>query len=537
MGADDAEAANAADDSEEELEVGAQGSGQGKKKKKNKKKKKADDDEKIEVPEPEGTSEVAKAEEAAADDEAKKAKNNKKKAAEAEKKDAPEEDEEDGEEGGAEDAEEGAATKKKRRPKKKKGGAAAAEDSEKQPEAEVEAKAADGDGDESGEEEGEGGGEDVAKKKKKKKKKSKAGGEVIPGAMVAGAKEMPDAEFEAWYKKALEATSNGVENMSLDDRLKPPRPFWGYQYTGLLRPAYVAPQMKMPEGILMPDYATDSQGIAHSERLGPKEFPVLEGEDLKLMREACALGREVLDIASRFMRAGVTGDEIDRIVYQACVDRKIYPSPLNYFRFPKCVCVSPNEVICHGIPDSRPIQEGDIVNLDVSVYHKGFHADLNETFFIGKCEDEAHLVVQTAYNALLAACRMIRPGTFYRDLGNAIHAEATKANCAVVTAYCGHGVGKLFHGPPKVPHYRKNKAVGIMKPGHVFTVEPMINVGSNGGDKTWPDNWTAVTRDGKRSSQFEHTFLVTETGVELLTARRGTNPTMMPPYDAAMFQR
>lgn len=144
--------------------------------------------------------------------------------------------------------------------------------------------------------------------------------------------------------------------------------------------------------------------------------------------------------------------------------------------------------------------------------------------------------MSTAYNALYAAAAMIKPGTFYRDLGNAISTVASNAGCAVVTTYCGHGIGKLFHGAPQIPHYRKNKAVGLMKPGHVFTIEPMINIGNCGGDKTWPDNWTAVTKNGKRSAQFEHTFLVTETGVDILTKRHGTSATAMPAYDAKMFQ-
>jgi len=310
----------------------------------------------------------------------------------------------------------------------------------------------------------------------------------------------------------------------------------GYQYSGPLRPAHVSKQIKMPEHIVPPDYGLHPEGFSECERIGQKEVPVLEGEKLLIMREACRLGREVLDIASRYMKAGVTGDEIDRILTQACRERDIYPSPLNYFKFPKSVCVSPNEVICHGIPDGRPIEEGDIVNLDVSIYHKGFHSDLNETFFIGECDEDSHRLVRTAYNALQAAAKEIRPGMLYRDLGNYIQAEAGKGNCAVVNTYCGHGVGELFHGPPKVPHYRKNKAVGIMKPGHVFTVEPMLNMSSNGGDKTWPDNWTAVTKDGKRSAQFEHSFLVTETGVEVLTARPGTDVFSMPDWDDFMFQ-
>lgn len=242
-------------------------------------------------------------------------------------------------------------------------------------------------------------------------------------------------------------------------------------------------------------------------------------------------------MASRFMRAGVTGDEIDRILYQACVERSVYPSPLNYMGFPKSVCVSPNEVICHGIPDCRPLQDGDIVNLDVSIYHKGFHSDLNETFFIGQCDEDSQNLVRTAYEALRAASELIRPGSFYREVGGVVQTAASKGGCSVVTTYCGHGVGRLFHGPPDVPHYRKNKAIGIMKPGHIFTVEPMLNIGGNSGDTTWPDDWTAVTRDGKRSAQFEHTFLVTENGCEVLTARVGTDVMSMPPFNAADFQR
>lgn len=253
--------------------------------------------------------------------------------------------------------------------------------------------------------------------------------------------------------------------------------------------------------------------------------------------EACCFGREVLDTASRFVRAGVTGDQIDRIVWQACCDRGLYPSPLNYFGFPKSVCVSVNEVICHGIPDCRPLEDGDIVNLDISVFYKGFHADLNETFFIGNCDEESHNLVRSAYNSLRAAVELIRPGTMYRALGAAIQDEAAQSGCTVVPNYCGHGVGRLFHGPPDVPHYRKNKAIGIMKTGHVFTVEPMLNSGPKGADKTWPDGWTAVTKDGRRSAQFEHTFLVTEEGVELLTARPGTNPFSMPEYNPDDFQR
>ncbi|KAI2535265.1 METAP1 isoform 11, partial [Pan troglodytes] len=158
----------------------------------------------------------------------------------------------------------------------------------------------------------------------------------------------------------------------------------------------------------------------------------------------------------------------------ACIARNCYPSPLNYYNFPKSCCTSVNEVICHGIPDRRPLQEGDIVN--------------------------------------------VKPGVRYRELGNIIQKHAQANGFSVVRSYCGHGIHKLFHTAPNVPHYAKNKAVGVMKSGHVFTIEPMI---CEGGwqDETWPDGWTAVTRDGKRSAQFEHTLLVTDTGCEILTRR------------------
>lgn len=280
----------------------------------------------------------------------------------------------------------------------------------------------------------------------------------------------------------------------------------------------------MPVSIRAPDYANDSAGVAYSEqrdRASNTSIRVYSDDELENdgLRHACAMGREVLDIAGKAVRVGVTTDELDRIVHEACIERECYPSPLNYYKFPKSVCTSVNEVICHGIPDYRELQDGDIVNLDVTTFNKrGFHGDLNETFFVGNVDDDGRKLVKTAFECLSKALEMVKPGTLYRDLGTVIHKHATANGCSVVKTYCGHGIGTLFHTAPNVPHYHKNKAKGIMKPGHVFTVEPMINLGTS-GDKTWDDNWTAVTRDGKRSAQFEHTVLVTETGCEILTAR------------------
>lgn len=353
----------------------------------------------------------------------------------------------------------------------------------------------------------------------------------------AKARELSDQKLAVWAADTLEKVGSDVSRLSEQDRLAVPADFEGYKFSGELRPAHVTAQMKPPANCSLPDYALDPEGRPFSESKAGRAIPVVAGADLETMRKVCRLGREVLDIAARFMKAGVTGDQIDRVVWKACEERQLYPSPLNYCGFPKSLCVSPNEVICHGIPDCRPIKEGDIVNLDISVYYQGFHSDLNETFFIGQCDEESHTLVRAAYDALRVCCQMIRPGTFYRDLGDAIHAVSVKNGCTVVPAFCGHGVGKLFHGPPDVPHYRRNKAVGIMKPGHIFTVEPMLNLGASGKEDIWPDDWTAVSRSGRRSSQFEHTFLVTEEGVEVLTARRGEDRFSMPEFNAADFQR
>jgi methionyl aminopeptidase len=315
----------------------------------------------------------------------------------------------------------------------------------------------------------------------------------------------------------------------------------------------MSPIRPVRAGIRKPDYADHPQGVSleEQESRGQQIHVYTENElrapdDPTGLRHACRMGREVLDAASRALRVGVTTDEIDRVVHEACMERNVYPSPLNYYNFPKSVCTSVNEVIwyvrhsrllellnllltvtlcsccpcrSHGIPDYREVQSGDIVNIDISVYNEGgYHADLNETFCVGEVDADGWRLVETSFQCLANAMDLVKPGCLYRDLGSAIEKTAKMNRCSVVRTYCGHGIGKLFHTTPNVPHYAKNKAKGTMKAGHVFTIEPMINLG-NPGDITWNDNWTAVTRDGKRSSQFEHTLVVTESGFEILTAR------------------
>jgi methionyl aminopeptidase len=257
-------------------------------------------------------------------------------------------------------------------------------------------------------------------------------------------------------------------------------PWPHYKFTGSLRPVYpLSPKRHVPDHIQRPDYAED--GLPHSEinSRGSTHIQVLSPQEIEIMRKVCRMAREVLDEGARAIRVGITTDEIDRIIHEATIARNAYPSTLNYYHFPKSCCTSVNECICHGIPDGRPLQDGDIINIDVSLYYDGFHADLNETYLVGNVDEAGRRLVQNARECLEKAIALVRPGTLYRELGAVIEKHARSAGFSVVRTYCGHGVHRLFHCAPNVPHYAKNKAVGVMRPGHVFTIEPMINEGKS----------------------------------------------------------
>ncbi|XP_065303964.1 methionine aminopeptidase 1 isoform X2 [Dermacentor albipictus] len=298
-------------------------------------------------------------------------------------------------------------------------------------------------------------------------------------------------------------------------------PWPSFSFTGKLRPSPLSPKREVPEHIMRPDYADHPDGIPLSEQAAKhsSSIKVLNEEEIEGVRLASKLAREVLDVALGAAEVGVTTDELDRLVHEASIERDCYPSPLNYYKFPKSCCTSVNEVICHGIPDMRPLQDGDLLNVDITVYHRGFHGDLNETVFIGNVDESGRKLVQVTYECLSKAIEAVQPGMRYREIGNIIQKHAQSHGFSVVRSYCGHGIHRLFHTAPSVPHYAKNKAIGVMKAGHCFTIEPMISEGT-WHDEVWPDNWTAVTADGKRSAQFEQTLLVTDTGCEILTRRR-----------------
>lgn len=308
---------------------------------------------------------------------------------------------------------------------------------------------------------------------------------------------------------------------------KPFDPFPNFAYSGQLRALYpLLPRRPVPAHVKRPDYADHGKPISEIKNDRTGKIPIMPDDQIAKIRKVAHLSRKILDKVAACIAPGVTTDHLDEVLHKECVAHGAYPSPLNYYNFPKSLCTSVNEVICHGVPDNTVLADGDIVNLDVTIYLHGYHSDLNETYYVGdraKADPDTVRLVETTREALALAIDMVKPGLVFRTLGAAIENHATKNDCSVVRTYCGHGVNQLFHCQPYIPHYAKNKAIGVAKPGMVFTIEPMLCLGTH-QDVTWPDNWTAATRDGKFSAQFEHMLLVTEDGCEVLTARLPDSP-------------
>jgi methionyl aminopeptidase len=273
----------------------------------------------------------------------------------------------------------------------------------------------------------------------------------------------------------------------------------------------VSPPRAVPAHIKCPDYAERGGGEAESSMQNK-----LSNQEIEQMRHTCRAARRVLDKAIKAVRPGVTTDYLDAVVHEACIAEGGYPSPLNYNGFPKSVCTSVNEVICHGIPDDRPLKSGDIVNIDVTIFLNGLHGDCSETVPVGSIDQESQNLLTVVYESMMRGIAAIRPNGLIRDIGRAIETYVKEHGYSVVRAYCGHGIGKLFHSSPTVPHFYNPKEHTKIKPGMILTVEPMINMGT-WKHTIWTDGWTAVTLDLKRSAQFEHTVLVAQNGVEVLT--------------------
>jgi methionyl aminopeptidase len=246
------------------------------------------------------------------------------------------------------------------------------------------------------------------------------------------------------------------------------------------------------------------------------DIQLKEPADIDEIRKAGKLVIDTLDLIEARIRPGLLTDEINTLVHELTIKRGARPAPLKYRGFPKSVCVSVNEVICHGIPGKRMLQEGDIVNVDVTPILNGYYADASKTFFVGKPGPEARKIVNVARESLKRGLNAVEPGNTVGDIGWAIQRYAEGQGCSVVREFVGHGVGFEFHEAPQIPHFGHKGQGIVLIPGMVFTIEPMINLGRR-QLKILEDNWTAVTRDGSLSAQFEQTVHVTQEGFESLT--------------------
>ncbi|KAK1313506.1 hypothetical protein QJS10_CPA06g02374 [Acorus calamus] len=277
-----------------------------------------------------------------------------------------------------------------------------------------------------------------------------------------------------------------------------------------LLPGKVSPGLPVPSHIPRPPYVNSHQSPGISS--GPQ---IHDEKGIECMRASGRLAAQVLEYAGTLVKPGTTTNEIDQAVHQMIIENGAYPSPLGYGGFPKSVCTSVNECICHGIPDSRALEDGDIINIDVTVFLNGYHGDTSITFFCGDVDEEAKNLVQITRECLYKAISVCGPGVEFSKIGRTIHDHADKFRYGVVKDFVGHGVGWVFHSDPVILHFRNNDR-GRMVLGQTFTIEPMLSMGSI-NPVVWPDNWTAVTEDGSLSAQFEHTLLITEDGAEILT--------------------
>jgi methionyl aminopeptidase len=277
-----------------------------------------------------------------------------------------------------------------------------------------------------------------------------------------------------------------------------------------LTPGTIGPWRPVPPHITRPEYVGKKR---------PKPYTgsyVQAPETIEKMRVAGRLAAQATVLAGEHCKPGVTTDEIDRVVHEFLVDHGAYPSTLGYKGFPKSCCTSLNEVICHGIPDSTVIEDGDIVNVDVTAYLDGVHGDTDATFCVGNVSEEARLLVERTREAMMRGIKAVAPGRPINVIGRVIEAYAKRFGYGVVRDFTGHGIGEAFHSGLYVPHYDNPQLTTVMEVGMTFTVEPMITLGTYQYD-TWPDGWTVVTRDRRWTAQFEHTLVVTEDGADILT--------------------
>jgi len=280
---------------------------------------------------------------------------------------------------------------------------------------------------------------------------------------------------------------------------------------GALSAGSLSPLRPVPRGIERPEY------VGRTEPDEGSASNVYSPEEIELVREAGRIAARALQAAGAEAKPGVTTDELDRIAHEYMCDHGAYPSCLDYRGFPKSICTSLNEVICHGIPDSTVLEDGDIINLDVTAYKNGMHGDTNAMFLVGDVDEDSRLLVERTLEATNRAIKAVRPGRQINVIGRVIEKYAQRFGYGVVRDFTGHGVGREFHTGLIVPHYDAAPSYSTeMVPGMIFTIEPMLTLGSIAWDQ-WEDDWTITTHDRMRTAQYEHTMVVTDDGVEILT--------------------
>ena len=280
---------------------------------------------------------------------------------------------------------------------------------------------------------------------------------------------------------------------------------------GKLVPGTISPERTVPASIARPEYVG---------KKAPKKYSgsdVQTAETIEKMRVAGRIAAQALAEVGKNVAPGVTTDELDRIGHEFLLDHNAYPSTLGYRDFPKSLCASLNEVICHGIPDSNVIQDGDICNIDITAYINGVHGDTNATFLAGNVDEESRLLVERTEESLKRAIAAVKPGRPINVIGRVIESYAKRFNYGVVRDFTGHGISTTFHSGLIIPHYDTEHFDTEIKEGMTFTIEPMLTLGTHTWDM-WDDDWTVVTKDRLRSAQFEHTLVVTADGAEILTS-------------------
>ncbi|XP_008545943.1 uncharacterized protein LOC103570115 [Microplitis demolitor] len=311
--------------------------------------------------------------------------------------------------------------------------------------------------------------------------------------------------FKEVFEKINPFKKKVHERILIDNEFGKYEAVWPWEFTFKKR--------EFPSHIRLPKYASSSYGMP--EHVDMDHIEIKDDRQIECMRKSCALAKKILNSVGPLIKQGVTTEFIDETVHEMIVSNGAYPSPLNYFRYPKSICTSVNNVACHGIPDNRPLVNGDILNVDITVYLDGYHGDCSTMFAVGNIDSHAKKLIETTKNCLDAAISICKPNEDFKTIGYTIEKLANENGYSVIPAFCGHGIGSYFHGPPDIYHF-ENHHPGKMMPGMTFTIEPLL---SQGGQQIaiLEDSWTAVTGDFSRTAQFEHTVLITDDGCEILT--------------------